>query len=136
MWMSDPMPVMTSSITADSGSSRKATSTEKSPAAIQVYSVSCTARSDGAMPARFQTLVAATANDATIASDASPPDTALPSRLPSVALTRKPRNGKRGMRASITAASPHSSQHFSPFERREGVGVERLAVPEERDDQR
>ena len=36
MWISDPMPVITSSITADSVSSRKATSTEKSPDAIQV----------------------------------------------------------------------------------------------------
>ena len=36
MWISEPMPVMTRIITADSGSSRNARSSVKSPEAIQV----------------------------------------------------------------------------------------------------
>src|SRR5688572_1278178 len=83
------------------------------------------ARCSGAIPTSCQTLSAATANDASMASDASPPDTPLGRRRPIVALTRKPISGKSGISASI-----------SPLERRERVGVERLAMAEERDDER
>src|SRR5262245_58478044 len=80
----------------------------------------------GSSAASCQTSAADTTNAAIIMSEASPPDTDFGKRRPKNALTRNPASGNAGMRA-IT---------LSPFERREGVGVERLPVPEERDDER
>src|SRR5687767_6810869 len=80
-------------------------------------------RDSGAIPTSCQTLIAETANDAIIASDARPPETPLGRRRPSMALTRKPRSGNSGISASTT----------SPLERPECVGVERFAVAEQRD---
>ena len=45
--------------------------------------------------------MADTPNDASITSEASPPETGFGSRLPSVALTTKPTNGSSGISASI-----------------------------------
>src|SRR5688572_967674 len=83
------------------------------------------ARCSGAMPTSCQTAIAETANEASIAADARPPDTPFGSRRPIVALTRKPSNGNSGINASI-----------SPLEGRERVGIERFLVPEQGDDQR
>src|SRR5688572_17611459 len=76
-------------------------------------------------------------------SDARPPDTLFGSRRPSVALTRNPANGSSGISAStvsslVTQNSKRKTQTLpaSPFEGRKCVGVQRLTVPEERDDQR
>ena len=51
------------------------------------------------MPASCHTSVAATANDASITSEASPPETDFGSRLPIVELTTKPTNGSSGISA-------------------------------------
>ena len=59
------------------------------------------------MPASCHTPIADTANDASIASEARPPETAFGRRLPSVALTRKPRNGKQRDQRE------HVRHHFS-----------------------
>src|SRR5512139_3427427 len=120
------MPVMTRIITADSGSRRNARSSVKSPEAIHVNSVCVRARDSTGRPARAITCMTATAKAATITADARPPETALGSRRPSEALTRKPANGRRGI----------SDSTGSPLERREGFRVERLAVAEERNHQR
>src|SRR5688572_27254614 len=64
-------------------------------------------------------------NEASITSDARPPDTLFGSRRPSVALTRNPANGSSGMSANTSL----------PLQRGKGIGVERLAVTEQRDDQ-
>ena len=60
-----------------------------------------------------------TANDASIAAQAQAAGHRLGRRRPSVALTRKP--SERKQRNQQPASSP------SPFQRREGVGVQRLA---------
>ncbi len=57
------------------------------------------------MPATCSTVITETAKAASIASDATPPETAFGSRRPSSALTRKPANGKSGIKAS--------SHHFN-----------------------
>src|SRR5688500_9277913 len=69
--------------------------------------------------------MAETPNDASMTNDASPPDTLFDSRFPIVELTTKPRNGNSGISASM-----------SPLQGREGIRVQRLAVPEQGDDQR
>src|SRR5689334_16722124 len=73
-----------------------------------------------------QTAEAATPNDSAIAPVATPPEMPFDRRRPSVALKRNPRNGSSGI----------SSKAPSPFERREGVRVERFPMPEQRDDHR
>src|SRR5262245_14938447 len=82
-------------------------------------------------------------NDASITIDARPPETLLGSRRPRVALTRNPANGSSGINAStvsslVTQNSKSKTQTLpaSPFERRKSVGIQRLAVSEERNDQR
>src|SRR6185369_16254403 len=123
---SEPMPVMTRIITADSGSSRNARLMTKSPDAIHVNTFWTTSRAPGSRAASCQTLVDATANDASIATQASPPDTFFGRRLPSDALIRKPTNGNSGI----------SDSTWSPLERRERFRVERFAMAEEPDHQR
>src|SRR5262245_44173927 len=126
MWMSEPMPVTTRIITADSGSSRNARLTTKSPDAIQVNTFWTTSREPGSIPTSCQTWDTATANEASITRQARPPDTLFDKRRPIEALTRKPTNGRRGI----------SDSTGSPLERRERFGIERLAVPEEPDHER
>src|SRR5688572_26194956 len=98
----------------------------KSPDAIQVKTVSSISRRVGSIPTRRQASSSATANDASITRQARPPDTVFESRRPMKALTRKPTKGKNG----ISLSTP------SPFERREGFRIERLAVAEKTDDER
>src|SRR5690348_12721847 len=102
MWISDPTPVTTRIITADSGSTLNATSRLNTSDEIHVYSVCSIARLSGAMPASCQTTIAETTNDAIIASEASQPDTLFGSRLPTNALITNPTSGNSGMSASIT----------------------------------
>src|SRR4029078_7769716 len=78
------------------------------------------------MPNSVQTWLAAIRNDPTITAQARPPDTLFGSRFPIATLRGKPANGSKGMRASTG----------SPFQRGEGLGVERLPMAEQRDDQR
>src|SRR5688572_12334190 len=98
------------------------------------------ARDSGAMPISCHTTIADTTNEATIASDASPPETPFGRRRPEVALMTKPTSGKSGISASTTGVPRSKGKgqrskaraRISPFQRREGVGVERFAVTEER----
>src|SRR5262245_33614901 len=92
-------------------------------------------RSSTGRPASRQTSVAAIPNDASITSEASPPDTDLGSRFPIVELTTKPANGSSGISA-ISGEVTGLPCFRSPFERRERVGVERFAGAEERDHER
>src|SRR5262245_61840583 len=94
--------------------------------AIHEYSPSSIARtpSMGSMESRRQTRAAEIPNARPIAAVAMAPETPFDRRLPNVAFSRNPANGRRGISASKT----------SPFERRERIRAERLAMPEERDD--
>src|SRR5689334_3068110 len=65
-------------------------------------------------------------NAAIITAQARPPETAFGNRRPSDALTRKPASGSSGI----------STSKRSPLQRGESVGTQRLAMPEERDDER
>src|SRR5688572_19538182 len=84
-------------------------------------------RSAAGRPARSTTLMTATTNEAIIAAHATAPDKPFESRRPRLALIRNPISGKRGISASTGS---------SPFEQRKCVGVQRLAVAVERDDDR
>src|SRR5207248_10985261 len=93
-----------------------------------------------------------TRNDAIIAPHAVPPETPLLRRRPTLAFTRNPTNGTSAISSSMTKRRRSKAEHAdknclaercercvhtfsvaSPFERRPGVGVQRLAMPEERD---
>src|SRR4051812_608570 len=125
MWISEPMPVTTRSIKAESGSTRSEKSALKAPDVIQVKTVWTIARDSSGRPASWTTDTSATANEATIAATATRPDTDFESRRPAAALIRNPMNGKSGISSSMVAALP--------LQRREGVRIERLAMPEQRD---
>ena len=103
MWINEPMPVITRIITAARGSTRNESAMFRSPDAIQVYSVCSIALASGDMPESCQTVMSDTAKDASIASDARPPETLFGNRFPIVELTRKPTNGKRGISANTFA---------------------------------
>src|SRR3954451_22214501 len=93
-----------------------------------------------------------TPNAPTIARHATPPDTDFGSRRPRPALIRKPRNGSSGISSSIQqqpsgsgirnsepggSRIPRSAYRSpSPFQQRERVRTQRLAMAEERDHQR
>src|SRR4030095_11965368 len=84
-------------------------------------------RASAGRPASCQTTKIDTTNDPSIQPEARPPDTPFANRRPSVALMTKPTSGNRGISASTRCL---------PFQRCKSVGIERLAMPEERDDQR
>src|SRR4029453_8925527 len=77
------------------------------------------------MPTSCQTLSTETTNEPSITIEARPPDIALGSRRPIVALTTKPRKGKSGMSANT-----------SPLQRCKRVRVKRFLVSEQRNHQR
>src|SRR5687768_15230507 len=79
----------------------------------------------GCMPISCHTLTADTPNDASITSEARPPDTPFVSRRPIIALMMNPTSGNSGISASI-----------SPLERRERVGIQRLTMTEQGNHQR
>src|SRR5690606_4097580 len=87
-----------------------------------------------------QTAATDTPNEATIAAHARPPEIDLGSRFPRKALARNPTNGSNGINSSIlvsaAAARERPVQRPLPVQWRERVGVQHLAVAEERDDQR
>src|SRR5580765_2240916 len=112
-------------MTADSGSTRRANATVKSPDEIHVKTRWTIARASGSSAASRHTTTAETRNDPSIAAQATAPAAALLRRRPKLAFTRKPMNGSSGISKSIRCL---------PFECREGVGVQRFLVPEQRDD--
>src|SRR5215467_3526366 len=124
--MSVPIPVTTRIMTADSGSSRMAMGTEKSPDEIHVYAYWTSARFSGSNETSRVTAAAEIANDNSIAPHAIVPEAPLLRRRWKLAFSRKPTNGRRGI----------SSSNESPFQARKRRGIQRLAVPEQRDHDR
>src|SRR4051812_29957729 len=118
------MPVITRIITDASGSSRSVRPTDRSPDVIQVNACCAISRSSAGMPTRRATAATDTANDTMIDPHAIAPETPLATRRPKLAFRRKPTSGNSGMRSSITS---------SPFQARERIGVQRLAMAEEAD---
>src|SRR4051794_6920566 len=110
------------------------------------------ARDSGSSARSLQTAASDTAKEPTIAAHATAPAAGLPIRRPELASSRKPRNGRSGIRSSIDQTQTRRLEDtknqmifrvfvfsrlvLSPFEERERVGVERLPVPEEADDDR
>src|SRR5690348_3538029 len=78
------------------------------------------------MPASVITCITEMMNATAITAVAMPPEIDLGRRLPAKALIRKPANGRSGISASTG----------SPLQAREGFGIERLAMAEQRDHQR
>src|SRR5579864_8000830 len=123
MWMSDPMNVTTSTITADSGSRRRAKLALNSAELIQSNTRSAIARDPGGRVTSWRTARAETAKDPMMAEQAIAPAALLASLRPPPAFSRKPRNGRSGISSSID----------SPLQHRERVGVQRFPMPEEGD---
>src|SRR5512138_1654035 len=123
MWMSEPTPVTTRIITAESESTRSVNGIRRSPDDSHVNTVCDATRGSG--PAMAHTAAADMPKETTIAAQAIPPDTAFGSRLPRKAFTTKPSNGSNGISSSI-----------SPLQRGKRVGTQRLAMAEQRDDDR
>src|SRR6185369_17980760 len=96
------MPVMTRIITDDSGSTRNEAPMFRSPDVIHVNTVCSIARSG--VPRIVNTADTETAKAASIARQANPPEMDFGSRFPRKALTRKPANGRRGIRASMNVS--------------------------------
>src|SRR3954462_2707248 len=139
MWISEPMPVMTRIITADNGSRRSVKSALKSPEVIQVKTWFTIARASGSSWTRRTTDSSDTAKEPIIAPQATAPAAALDTRRPKLALTRNPRNGRSGISSSIERTPRrHEGTKTSqlPFQARKRFRVQRLAVPEQRDDDR
>src|ERR1700730_11776248 len=130
--MSEPIPVTTRIITAESGSSRSVKATLKSPDENQVKTRSAIARASGSLPPSCHTAAQEIRNDASIAPHAARPATALLTRRPRLAFSRKPTNGRSGIKSSMGP----SDDIRSPFEARERVGIQRLAGPEQADHDR
>src|SRR5262245_29127 len=148
------MPVTTRIITVARGSRRNEKLTLKSPDAIQLYPSLTIALSGAAITRAAATRE--TMNAAIIAPQATAPAVRLLTRRPRLAFTRKPTNGSRGISSSMRRAQPGNAKTaktaqtdhslrglrplppltFSPFERREHVGVQRLALAEQRDHNR
>src|SRR5215831_16869673 len=123
--MSVPIPVTTRIMTADNGSSRSATGTEKSPEVIHVNACCTSTRFSGSRPASLATAATEIANDISIAPQAIAPAAPLPRRRWKPAFSRKPTSGRSGISSSM-----------SPLQARKRRRVERLAVAEQRDHDR
>src|SRR6516225_1490054 len=132
--MSDPIPVTTRIMTADSGSSRNVSPTLKSPDVIQVNACCTIERSSGWSETSCQTAAIETRKDSRMAPHATLPETCLVNRRPRLAFSRNPTSGRTGTRSSIR----RSDRRFrvSPSQAHEAVGVERLAEPEQADHDR
>src|SRR5215510_1042064 len=115
-WMSDPMPVTTRIITADRGSSRNASGTEKVPDVNHVNARWTRTRLSGSIPTSLTTAATEMANDISIAPQAIAPDAPLLRRRLKLAFSTKPTSGRSGIRSSI-----------SPLQARERRRVQRLA---------
>src|ERR1035437_854929 len=125
--MSDPIPVTTRIITAESGSSRSVKVTAKSPELIQVNTCWAMARASAGNAISLKTETSDTRNDAIIAPHAIAPEAGLLTRRPKLAFSRNPTSGRSGISSSMRA---------SPLQRRKRIGVERLAVTEQPDHNR
>src|SRR6266851_7350421 len=108
--MSDPIPVTTRIITADSGSSRSVKPAVKSPDEIQVNTRPTIARESGGSATSRHTASSDTANEPAIAPHAMAPAAALLTRRPKPAFTRKPRSGRSGINSSITKMQPRKHE--------------------------
>ena len=96
MWMSRLTPVTMSAMTAESGSKRKAASTVKLPAEIQVYKVSRSRRCSAGRFSRSENESAAKKKEIKMASEPSRPPAFSPrSFFPARPLARKPASGGR-----------------------------------------
>src|SRR5205807_2596847 len=100
--------------------------TDKSPDRIQLNACCVITRSSAGSPTRRATAATDTANESSIAPHATVPATPLVTRRPKLALSRKPTSGKSGISSSMR----------SPLQAREAVGIERLAMAEQSDDDR
>src|SRR5262245_43994316 len=127
MWISVPIPVTTRIMSADSESSVRVKFALKAPAVIQSNTCCECRRDSGGSSTRRQTANDEIENDAAMTPHATAPEAAFGKRRPSPALTRKPRNGSKGISSSIET---------SPAQVSERLGVERFAVSEQRDDNR
>src|SRR3954452_1167503 len=107
MWISEPMPVITRIITDDSGSRRSVNAAVKSPDEIQVNTWLARARDSGSSATSRQTAASEITNDISIAPQAIAPAADLLTRLPRLAFSRKPRNGRSGISSSM---APHDDQ--------------------------
>src|SRR5437867_1851878 len=138
MWISNPMPDTTRIMTDDNGSSRSENGTVRSPDAIHVNTGWLTTRDAASSRRSPQTIASDTANAPAIAAQATAPAAALLIRRPKLAFSRNPTNGRSGIRRSIKRNHEDTKRapSFSPFQLGEHVGVERLPVTEERDDDR
>src|SRR5882757_2379589 len=122
------MPDTTRIITVESGSRRSAKATLKSPDVIHENTCCTMARDSGARARSRQTAARDTTKEPSIAAQATAPAAALLMRRPKLAFSRKPRNGRSGISSNM------GRRAVSPFELRKRVGVERLAMPEQADD--
>ena len=93
--MSRPTPVITSIMTVDRGSIRKATSTENVPAVIQEYTTTSTLRSSAGNPISWRKTPSTSAKDTATAAHAIVPDT-LGFRLQNT-LMKAPSKGRKGI---------------------------------------
>src|SRR5262249_55416760 len=96
-WMSDPIPVTTRIITADSGSSRNASATEKSPEVSHVNARWTRTRLSGSIPTSLTTAATEMANDISMAPHAIAPAALLLRRRPKLAFSTKPMSGRSGI---------------------------------------
>src|SRR5438067_13226244 len=90
-------------MTAESGSSRSVKAAVKSPDEIQVNTRCAIARESGSRLTSRATAAADTANETTIAPQATAPDITLLTRRPKEAFSRKPTNGRSGIRSSMSS---------------------------------
>src|SRR5215831_13838240 len=109
MWMSDPIPVTTRIITADSGSRRSVNDALKSPEVIHEKTGWVMTRDSGGSATSRQTAATDTMKDRRIEPHATAPAAALLMRLPRLALMTKPINGRSGIRRSMP--SPDQGCH-------------------------
>src|SRR5262245_23185121 len=99
--MSEPTPVTTSTMTAESGSRRNDTSAEKSPTRIHVHANSTTWRSASGSPARCSTARSAKPNARITEPQARAIVPGFPSRSPINRLSSTAASGSAGMIQSI-----------------------------------
>src|SRR3954469_22293967 len=128
------MPAMIRIITDASGSRRSVSPTEKSPELIQVNARRSMTRLSGSRLTRRATAAAEIANESSIAPQAITPAAVFVTRRPSPAFSRKPANGRSGISSSMAARTERTRS--LPFQARERVRVERLAVTEQPDHDR
>src|SRR3954468_2306719 len=134
MGISEPMPVITRIITAESGSRRSVNAASKSPDRIQLKTYWTIARDSPSCCNSRNTAASDTAKAPAIAPTATAPDADFARRRPTLALTRNPSSGSSGISNSMTAQ--RSGARRLPFQHRERFGVQRLTMAKQRDHDR